>query len=108
MLLVILIALLTPPCFCAVTIAVDGDSRTVRSDGLPDHPTGAFPNRGNPNSISAQQYSYRVPLNPKAAQATTALGMYPFGVALNGVPFDPFAAEWWMGDPRSGWQYEPM
>jgi hypothetical protein len=21
--------------------------------------------------------------------------------------FDPFAAEWWKGDPNSGWQYEP-
>jgi hypothetical protein len=34
--------------------------------------------------------------------------MQPFGVAVNGVVFDPFAAEWWRGDQSSGWQYEPQ
>ena len=32
--------------------------------------------------------------------------MYPFGVAVNGVVFDPGAAEWWNGDLN--WQYEPL
>ena len=30
------------------------------------------------------------------------------GVALNGVPFDPFANEFYNGDRSSGWQEEPM
>ena len=34
--------------------------------------------------------------------------MQPFGVAVNGVVFDPGAAEWFNRDPRSGWQYEPL
>jgi hypothetical protein len=38
----------------------------------------------------------------------TPLGMNPFGVAINGVPFDPGAAEWWNNDPNSGWQYEAL
>ena len=38
----------------------------------------------------------------------TPLGMNPFGVAINGVPFDPGAAEWWNNDPASGWQYEAL
>jgi hypothetical protein len=32
--------------------------------------------------------------------------MQPFGVAVNGVVFDPGAAEWWHGDRN--WQYEPL
>ncbi|WP_412555740.1 YHYH protein [Shimia sp. MIT1388] len=31
-----------------------------------------------------------------------------FGVGVNGVPFDPGAAEFWRGNPRSGWQYEAL
>jgi hypothetical protein len=42
------------------------------------------------------------------AQTITPLGMNPFGVAINGVPFDPGAAEWWNNDPGSGWQYEAL
>ena len=34
--------------------------------------------------------------------------MNPFGVAINGVPFDPGAAEFYNHDPSSGWQYEAM
>ena len=30
------------------------------------------------------------------------------GVAVNGVPLDPGTAEFWQGDPRSGWQYEAL
>ena len=39
-----------------VRFAIEGDYRIISSDGLPDHETGAFPNRGNPNRISAQRY----------------------------------------------------
>ena len=31
-----------------------------------------------------------------------------FGVALNGVPFDPGTAEYWQNDRRSGWRYEAL
>jgi len=34
--------------------------------------------------------------------------MHPFGIAVNGIPFDPGAAEFWNRNPRSGWQYEAM
>jgi len=91
-----------------VSITIEGDYRTVRSNGIPDHPTGQFPNAHNPNTIREQNYNYRMPAHPKVAQHTTPLGMYPFGVAVNGVPYDPGAAEWWQRNPQSGWQYEPM
>ncbi len=49
-----------------------------------------------------------MPAEPKAAEKATALRMQPFGIAINGVLFDPGAAEWWNGDRASGWQYEPL
>lgn len=82
-----------------VGISEEGGYRIIRSNGLPDHATGAVPNRGNPHRISAQSYSFRVPLKP----AFTGQPRPPaplFGVAINGVPFEPGTAEVW--DPRTG------
>jgi hypothetical protein len=91
-----------------VEIVPRGDYRYITANGIPNHSHGQFPNRGNPNTISAQQYTFRMPLHPQINKEITALGMNPFGVALNGVPFDPGAAEWWNNDPNSGWQYEAL
>jgi len=91
-----------------VSITIEGDQRVIRANGLPNHSTGPFPNRGNPNRIAPQNYLFRVPARPKAAAKPTPLGMNPFGVAVNGVVFDPGAAEWWNNDHSSGWQYEPL
>ncbi len=91
-----------------VDITTDGLYRYIRSNGIPDHATGRFPNRGNPHPISPQNHIYRVPLNPQEASRPSPVGLSPFGVALNGVPFDPGAAEFWRNDPNSGWQYEAL
>lgn len=91
-----------------VRIWVDGSYRYIESNGIPNHDTGAFPNSGNPNTISEQQYHFRVPAAPQRAGRVTPLGMQPFGVAINGVPFDPGAAEYWNNNPQSGWQYEAL
>ena len=88
-------------------VAKDG-YRFVSSNGIPDHETGSFPHRRCPNAMTEQRHEFRVPLNPKAAATPTPLRMHDFGVAVNGIPFDPFAAEWWERDRTSGWQYEPM
>lgn len=83
--------------------------RFIKADGLPDHATGQFPNRSNPNRISAQAYSFRVPLQPiKAGQPTFYRPNHLFGVAINGVVFDPNTAEFWKNDPRSGWMIEAL
>lgn len=91
-----------------VSITTRGDYREISSNGIPDHKPGQFPNRNNPNAIREQRYEFRVPLSPKASPEPAPLGMNPFGVALNGIPFDPFAAEFWNRDPDSGWQYEAL
>jgi hypothetical protein len=87
-----------------VTITVSGGERVINANGLPNHQTGQFPGRGNPNRISAQTYNFRVPTNPRAAdQPTPANGVW-FGVALNGVPFEPGTAEFW--NNQREWNYE--
>ena len=88
-----------------VKISTDGEYRRIQANGIPDHTPGQFPNRHNPNVIGPQSYDYKVPLHPKVAEKPVPYRMQPFGIGVNGVVFDPFAAEWWQGSPD--WQYEP-
>jgi len=85
------------------TVEADG-FRTFRTNGLPDHTPGEFPRRGNPNRISEQEYTFRVTLTPRAEERPTPARGAFFGVALNGVPFEPGTAEFWEGHRE--WNYE--
>jgi hypothetical protein len=87
-----------------VTITEADGYRIITANGLPNHPTGQFPGPRNPNAITAQSYRFRVTLTPKATDTPTPYDRQPFGVALNGIPFDPFTAEYWNRDRRSGWR----
>ncbi|MBX2866950.1 YHYH protein [Candidatus Kaiserbacteria bacterium] len=86
----------------SAVITTDGQYRYITSDGLPDHETGAFPNRGNPNAISEQSHSYRVPRTPTYTETTTAVRIA--GVALNGIPLEPGTAETY--DEDISWSIE--
>jgi hypothetical protein len=90
----------------AVSITTEGDYRVIKSNGWPDHAPGAFPRRGNPNTASPQDYTFRVPLKPAAASEPQRRGGWFFGVAVNGVPFEAGTAETWNNDRNSGWRYE--
>jgi hypothetical protein len=79
-----------------VAIRTVGDKRIIEANGIPDHKTGEFPNRGNPNSISEQKYRFEMPVKPTAADELIPLRRYLFGIALNGVVFDPGTAEIWL------------
>jgi hypothetical protein len=77
-----------------VTGYQQGDYVVIKSDGLPDHATGNFPNQYNPNSIQKQNYEFKIPLNPQIASQTTSLPMGPIGIMLNGVVFfNPYNAQ---------------
>ena len=77
-----------------VRVEVTDDYLIVHSNGLPDHTTGDFPNRYNPNRIREQHYTFKIPRHPKVADRITRLPMGPIGVAINGVPFyNPYNAE---------------
>lgn len=88
------------------TWTVEGSWRILSANAVPAHNTGAFPNPGNPNRISVQEIRAQVPLNPQVAEGPTRV-KEP-GWALNGVPFDPGAGEFYQGDPSLGWQYEAL
>lgn len=91
-----------------VVIRVEGDRRVIESNGIPNHATGRFPSRSNPNPINEKSYVFRVPLRPEPAPKPVPTGFAWFGVAVNGVPFEPGTQEYWKDDRSSGWTYEAM
>jgi hypothetical protein len=105
-----------PPAANQSTIEQDHGHRHVASNGIPKHPVGRFPNRGNPHSIRPQRYDFELPADPKPAETITSIYLagrfgppnMPFGVAVNGVLFDPGTAEFWQGDRGGGWNYEAL
>ena len=75
-------------------ISHDKQHLIIQSQGYPNHPTAIFPNSSNPNSISVQNFTFRLPLEPKLAGKVTRLPMGPVGMASNGVVFfNPFEME---------------
>ncbi len=88
------------------TITTNGAMRIISANGIPNHVTGQFPNRGNPNSISSKHYEFHVPLDLKVAAKPTSSRIAWFGVALNGVPFEPGTAEFWNGN--TNWVHEAI
>ncbi len=99
-----------PPARSQANFSVQGGNRKVQSNAIPEHLVGQFPNRGNPNSIAAQNLDVEIPANPKPAGRISSFHESggPFGIALNGVLFDPGTAEFWQGDRGSGWNYEAL
>ena len=91
-----------------VKIRIEGDSRVIVATSVPSHAVGPFPNSGNPHRITAQSFRFRVPLRPKRAAAAQPARGYMSGVAVNGVTFDPGAAEYYRGERGGGWRYEPL
>lgn len=93
----------------SVEIATSANAVKVTSNGIPSHQVGQFPNRGNPHQIKPQNVNVSVPTAPKLAAQPTELAFgWHFGVTVDGVPFDPLAAEFWQGDRRSGWNYNAL
>ena len=104
-----------------VRFGVQGGMRVVTANGLPDHVTGRFPNRGNPNVVSEQDYTFRMALDPAppSGPVDSIDDIYRdngtlFGVALNGVPFEPATGMNWTpeGIRRGGrpgdWVFEAI
>jgi hypothetical protein len=91
-----------------VTFTIDGDTRIITGNGLTEHLVGEFPNSENPNTISAVDVSYEMPVTGSLANQITSAQGWDWGVSLEGIKFDPFAGEFWQGDPRSGWNYDAL
>ncbi len=77
-----------------ITLTVEGAQRVVRSNGLPNHPTGLFPidkadpaykfDR-NPNAIAEQNVLLRIPAQPIASGRPSCAPMGMIGFALTGA-----------------------
>ena len=89
-------------------IKIEDNKRVIKSNGIPNHEVGRYPNRSNPNGIQAQNYHYEVSVKPQFNRETIMLVRQPFGIALNGVLFDPGTAEFFKGDRNSEWNYEAL
>ena len=84
----------------ASAVSLDGDFVVIKTQNLPDHKSpyytggnfeaynGTNPSyQKNPNPITAQNYTYRIPLKPAEAARKAATPLGSIGVALNGVAF---------------------
>lgn len=107
----------------AVCDEIDGSVRYWYTNSIPDHVTGTFPNAGNPNAISAQQGEFTMCAYPLEAGFYTELIIngfgsmggcptFEFGLATNGIEFDPIAAEFFQ-NPNNGqlnydWNENPL
>lgn len=70
-----------------VTAYVQGDYLVVKTNDVPPV-SGTFPDRSDPNSIEAQNFTFLIPLHPQNASRTiTVPAGGQIGVALNGVVF---------------------
>lgn len=81
--------------------------RHITSKGLPNHTVGFFTERNREQTPREQQYRFRVTLNPVEGRRPTPVNRGPFGVALNGVVFDPRIEETYSRRDNNGWSYEP-
>ena len=97
----------------SASITLNESSRLITANAIPDHKIGSFPNSGNPNKLSEQNKSYSMPLLPIRSNELTYLydraidhgrPNYIFGVALNGVKFEPTANEYFYG--QNGTNYD--
>jgi hypothetical protein len=120
----------------ATSITYDGTFVTIKCQSLPDHKSAYYPAGNplyenftgttfgggnfvrNPNSIIAQNLTFKIPANPVVAATHSATPMGAIGVALDGVPlFNQYAAggspltnevngfdQWW-GHPQNTGMY---
>ena len=73
-----------------VAWSCDAASRSMTSNGIPDHETGTFPNANCPNTMAPYSAAATVTLTPVDTGVATKIGIV--GYALNGVKFDPSTA----------------
>ena len=86
--------------YAALSIQTRHGVRTITADALPSYSLkDNFPNHCNPNAASKQKLHFTVPVNPSYKKnAIYYRAPFKFGIAINGVPFDPEAAEYWSKD----------
>ncbi|EDM42879.1 hypothetical protein SCB49_11302 [unidentified eubacterium SCB49] len=87
-------------------VTVKGNERKMVTNSLPNHETGTFPRKGNPNTISAQNITYTFPVTPKYTGKSK--WVREPGVALNGIKFEPGTAEVVMCETGENFRVEAL
>lgn len=101
----------TAPSF---SIVIRSKQRCFVGDGLPNHNTGEFPTRGNPNKIQRQTINLCVDAVPVKNSSPNMNHRGSVGIALNGIQFRPATADYYdqngrrgfSRDRSSGWNLE--
>lgn len=76
-----------------LVVSHDATAIILDTQDLPNHPHAPFPNSRNPNTVTAQKMTLRIPIVPKPGTTVTRVPMGPIAVAVNGVVFfNPFEA----------------
>ncbi len=88
----------------ASSITNDGTYITIKTNGMPDHKSTYYETSNalyeaysgttfggntfakNPNTISSQSLTFKIPVNPAVSSTHAATALGSIGVALNGVP----------------------
>ncbi len=88
----------------ATSITSDGTYITIKTNGLPDHKSAYYATSNslyenftgttfggstfnkNPSTLAAQNYTFKIPINPAVNLAHSATPMGPIGVSINGIP----------------------
>ncbi|GHN00171.1 hypothetical protein WSM22_16600 [Cytophagales bacterium WSM2-2] len=84
----------------ATDMYIDGNFIVIKTKDLPDHKSPYYTGTQfeayngtntsfskNPNSISSQSLTFRIPVNPTKASTSAATPLGSIGISLNGVPF---------------------
>ena len=80
----------------SIFIENEDAERSLKINGIPNHLVGAFPNRGNPNTIAEVIQNFKTSRNPTAGNTVTSGKGYTFGVLYSGVSLDPYTAEFFI------------
>lgn len=91
-----------------VHIYSKGDYGFMETNGIPNHATGQFPAHTDPYAIGDKIFTYSISLSPqKTPDGPIPISIlndfWRFGIAINGVPFDPSGPFW-----GEGWQVEVL
>ena len=98
-----------------VETQIIGKKTCIRSNGIPNHAIGKFPNRANPNKLKEQNLTFCFPSIPRLTENVT-WGLVTVGVSTAGIPFRPYTADYFDAnakrgygkDPSSGWRKQAM
>ena len=99
--------------YCVVLPKNEYESRSesgkviITTNSVPNHRTGIFPNLDCPCAIRAIEKTYSISGNPQEATSSQLLNGWLFGIAVNGVAFDP-TGPFWDADSNHNWEFDVM